>query len=100
MWLPRDHLAAYVSGLESTQARGSAREPADYEEARCVIIVVVDMNFDIGFGFAVSCARNKNTTCVYTVVCDELKKRKLVFARSNLSASHEQRLMFVFSTPA
>lgn len=62
--------------MESTQARGSARESAGYEEARCVIIVVVTVNFGFSLGFAVSCARNKNTACVYTVVCDELKKRK------------------------
>ena len=39
-----------------------AREPAGHEEAWCVIIVIVAMNFDISIGFAVSCARNKNIT--------------------------------------
>ena len=40
------------------------------------------MNFDISIGFVVSCARNKNITCVYIVFCDELEKRKLVLLQA------------------
>lgn len=68
---------------------GSVCELVDYEEVCCVIIVFVDMNFDISFGFVVLCVRNKNIICVYIVVCDELKKRKLVFVCSNFLVSYE-----------
>lgn len=57
--------------------------------------VVFAMNFDINLGFAVSCARNKNISFVYAVVCDELKKGKLAFTSSSSSARHERRLVFV-----